>query len=69
LREDGWYELRTREVTSSFSTAPKRPRDGPHPVRDIPSGRFRSIEKQAGIRLSKMDYIAYLHKDRKSILA
>jgi len=48
LRADGWYEGSHKQ----FKHDTKAGRvTVPHPVRDIPIGTLRSIEKQAGIRL------------------
>src|SRR5438034_739519 len=68
LKQDGWYEVAHVGSHKQFKPPVKPGRvTVPHPVRDIPIGTLRSIEKQAGIRLrGLMDYIAYLHKDRKS---
>jgi predicted RNA binding protein YcfA (HicA-like mRNA interferase family) len=52
LREDGWYEVAHEGSHKQFKHATKPGRvTVPHPVRDIPIGTLRSIEKQAGIRL------------------
>jgi predicted RNA binding protein YcfA (HicA-like mRNA interferase family) len=52
LREDGWYEVAHEGSHKQFKHAVKKGRvTVPHPVRDIPIGTLRSIEKQAGIRL------------------
>lgn len=52
LREDGWFEVAQHGSHKQFKHAAKKGRvTVPHPVRDIPFGTLRSIEKQAGIRL------------------
>lgn len=52
LREDGWYEVAHEGSHKQFKHGTKPGRfTVPHPVRDIPIGTLRSIEKQAGIRL------------------
>jgi predicted RNA binding protein YcfA (HicA-like mRNA interferase family) len=52
LREDGWYEVAHEGSHKQFKHGTKAGRvTVPHPVRDIPIGTLRSIEKQAGIRL------------------
>jgi predicted RNA binding protein YcfA (HicA-like mRNA interferase family) len=52
LREDGWYEVAHEASHKQFKHTTKEGRvTVPHPVRDIPIGTLRSIEKQAGIRL------------------
>jgi predicted RNA binding protein YcfA (HicA-like mRNA interferase family) len=52
LRDDGWYEVTQKGSHKQFkhSTKPGRV-TVPHPVRDIPIGTLRSIEKQANIKL------------------
>jgi predicted RNA binding protein YcfA (HicA-like mRNA interferase family) len=52
LREDGWYEVAHQGSHKQFKHGAKQGRvTVPHPVRDIPIGTLRSIEKQASIRL------------------
>jgi len=52
LRADGWYEVAHQGSHKQFKHGTKMGRvTVPHPVRDIPIGTLRSIEKQAGIRL------------------
>lgn len=52
LREDGWFEVAHEGSHKQFKHGTKRGRvTVPHPVRDIPIGTLKSIEKQAGIRL------------------
>jgi predicted RNA binding protein YcfA (HicA-like mRNA interferase family) len=52
LREDGWYEVAQEGSHKQFKHSTKKGRvTVPHPVRDIPIGTLRSIEKQANIRL------------------
>jgi len=51
LKQDGWYEV--AHIGSHKFKHPVKPGrvTVPHPVRDIPIGTLRSIEKQAGIGL------------------
>ncbi len=52
LREDGWYEVAHEGSHKQFKHGTKPGRvTVPHPVRDIPIGTLRSIEKQAESRL------------------
>ena len=52
LREDGWHEVAHEGSHKQFKHSTKKGRvTVPHPVRDIPIGTLRSIEKQADIRL------------------
>ena len=52
LKQDGWYEVAHVGSHKQFKHPVKPGRVTlPHPVRDIPIGTLRSIEKQAGIRL------------------
>jgi predicted RNA binding protein YcfA (HicA-like mRNA interferase family) len=52
LREDGWYEVALEGSHKQFKHGTKKGRvTVPHPVRDIPIGTLRSIEKQANIKL------------------
>ncbi len=52
LRADGWYEVAHAGSHIQFKHSAKPGRvTVPHPVRDIPIGTLRSIEKQANIRL------------------
>ncbi|MGC2890737.1 MAG: type II toxin-antitoxin system HicA family toxin [Candidatus Acidiferrum sp.] len=52
LRGDGWYEVAHEGSHKQFKHSTKKGRvTVPHPVRDIPIGTLRSIEKQANIRL------------------
>jgi len=52
LREDGWYEVAHEGSHKQFKHGTKKGRvTVPHPVRDIPIGTLKSIEKQANIRL------------------
>jgi predicted RNA binding protein YcfA (HicA-like mRNA interferase family) len=51
-RGDGWYEFAHEGSHKQFKHSTKQGRvTVPHPVRDIPIGTLRSIEKQANIRL------------------
>jgi predicted RNA binding protein YcfA (HicA-like mRNA interferase family) len=52
LRQDGWYEVAHEGSHKQFKHATRTGRvTVPHPIRDIPIGTLRSIEKQAGVRL------------------
>jgi predicted RNA binding protein YcfA (HicA-like mRNA interferase family) len=52
LLEDGWYEVDQVGSHKQFRHPIKRGRvTVPYPVRDIPIGTLKSIEKQAGIKL------------------
>ena len=52
LEKGGWYEVNQVGSHKQFKHPVKSGRvTVPHPVRDIPIGTLRSIEKQAGIRL------------------
>jgi predicted RNA binding protein YcfA (HicA-like mRNA interferase family) len=52
LREDGWFEVAHEGSDKQFKHSTKKGRvTVPHPVRDIPIGTLKSVEKQAGIRL------------------
>jgi predicted RNA binding protein YcfA (HicA-like mRNA interferase family) len=52
LREDGWQEVAHKGSHKQFKHGTKKGRvTVPYPVRDIPIGTLRSIEKQASIRL------------------
>jgi predicted RNA binding protein YcfA (HicA-like mRNA interferase family) len=52
LRQDAWYEVAHEGSHKQFKHSTKKGRvTVPHPVRDIPIGTLRSIEKQANIRL------------------
>jgi predicted RNA binding protein YcfA (HicA-like mRNA interferase family) len=52
LRADGWYEVAQQGSHKQFKHSTKKGRlTVPHPVRDIPIGTLRSIEKQANISL------------------
>ena|SRR5271154_5074767 len=53
LRKDGWYEVNQVGSHKQFKHALKQGRvTVPHPSRDIPIGTLRSIEKQAGLKLT-----------------
>lgn len=54
LKEDGWFEVAQTGSHKQFkhSTKPGRV-TVPSPRRDVPIGTLRSIEKQAGIKLSR----------------
>jgi predicted RNA binding protein YcfA (HicA-like mRNA interferase family) len=52
LREDAWFKVAHEGSHKQFKHSAKKGRvTVPHPVRDIPIGTLKSIEKQAGIRL------------------
>lgn len=53
LREDGWFEVNQTGSHKQFKHATKAGRvTVPYPKRDFPVGTLKSIEKQAGIKLS-----------------
>lgn len=53
LERDGWYEVARRGSHAQFKHSTKSGRvTVPHPKRDVPIGTLKSIEKQAGIKLS-----------------
>ena len=53
LRVDGWYEVARRDSHVQLKHATKAGRvTVPHPKKDLPRGTLRSIEKQAGLKLS-----------------
>jgi predicted RNA binding protein YcfA (HicA-like mRNA interferase family) len=53
LKRDGWYEADQAGSHKQFKHPKKKGRvTVPHPKRDIPIGTLKSIEKQAGIKLS-----------------
>jgi predicted RNA binding protein YcfA (HicA-like mRNA interferase family) len=53
LKNDGWYEVRQVGSHKQFKHSTKKGRvTVPFPKRDIPLGTLRSVEKQAGIKLS-----------------
>ena len=50
---DGWYKVAQKGSHIQFKHPVKPGRvTVPHPKKDIPTGTLRSIEKQAGIKLS-----------------
>jgi predicted RNA binding protein YcfA (HicA-like mRNA interferase family) len=52
LRADGWIQVAQKGSHVQFKHPTKLGRvTVPHPKRDIPMGTFRSIEKQAGLKL------------------
>jgi predicted RNA binding protein YcfA (HicA-like mRNA interferase family) len=52
LKQDDWHEVAHVGSRKQFKHPVKPGRvTMPHPVRDVPIGTLRSIEKQAGIRL------------------
>ena len=53
LQKDGWYEVNQVGSHKQFKHAAKKGRvTVPHPSRDIPIGTLKSIEKQAGLKLT-----------------
>jgi predicted RNA binding protein YcfA (HicA-like mRNA interferase family) len=53
LKEDGWYEVKQVGSHKQFKHSTKNGRvTVPYPKRDIPIGTLKSVEKQAGIKLS-----------------
>jgi predicted RNA binding protein YcfA (HicA-like mRNA interferase family) len=55
LKADGWVQVAQKGSHVQFKHPAKPGRvTVPHPRRDIPTGTFRSIEKQAGLKLKKM---------------
>jgi predicted RNA binding protein YcfA (HicA-like mRNA interferase family) len=54
LKRDGWYEVKQVGSHKQFKHSTKKGRvTVPYPKRDIPLGTLRSVERQAGIKLSK----------------
>jgi predicted RNA binding protein YcfA (HicA-like mRNA interferase family) len=52
LKADGWIQVAQKGSHVQFKHPTKRGRlTVPHPKRDVPVGTFRSIEKQAGLKL------------------
>jgi predicted RNA binding protein YcfA (HicA-like mRNA interferase family) len=52
LKADGWVQVAQKGSHVQFKHPTKPGRvTVPHPRRDIPMGTFRSIEKQAGLKL------------------
>ena len=53
LLKNGWFEVAQVGSHKQFKHASKAGRvTVPHPKRDLPVGTLKSIEKQAGIKLS-----------------
>jgi predicted RNA binding protein YcfA (HicA-like mRNA interferase family) len=53
LKRDGWYEVTQVGSHKQFKHPAKKGRvTVPHPKREIPIGTLKSIEKQAGIKLT-----------------
>jgi predicted RNA binding protein YcfA (HicA-like mRNA interferase family) len=53
LRQDGWFEVAQAGRHKQFKHSVKTGRvTVPFPKRDIPKGTLKSIEKQAGLKLS-----------------
>lgn len=54
LKDDGWYEISQVGSHKQFKHPMKKGRvTVPYPKRDIPIGTLKSVEKQAGIKLSR----------------
>lgn len=52
LKEDGWYEVGCEGDHHQFKHPTKKGRvTVTHPVKDIPNGTFKSIVKQAGLKI------------------
>jgi predicted RNA binding protein YcfA (HicA-like mRNA interferase family) len=52
LEDDGWREVAHKGSHVQFKHPTKSGRvTVPHPVRDMPIGTLRSIEKQSGLKL------------------
>lgn len=52
LKQDGWYEVGCIGDHHQFKHPTKKGRVTlTHPVKDIPLGTLKSIEKQAGLKL------------------
>jgi predicted RNA binding protein YcfA (HicA-like mRNA interferase family) len=52
LKADGWVQVAQKGSHVQFKHPIKPGRvTVPHPKRDLPAGTFRSIEKQAGLKL------------------
>ena len=53
IQADGWYKVAQKGSHIQFKHPAKPGRvTVPHPKKDIPIGTLKSIEKQAGIKLS-----------------
>ncbi len=53
LKKDGWYEVKQVGSHKQFKHATKKGRvTVPYPKRDIPLGTLKSVERQAGIKVS-----------------
>lgn len=53
LKRDGWYEVNQVGSPKQFKHRTKKGRvTVPHPSRDLPKGTLKSIEKQAGMKLT-----------------
>jgi len=52
IQDDGWYEVAQVGSHKQFKHAVKPGRvTVPHPKKEVPLGTFKSIEKQAGLKL------------------
>ncbi len=52
LQSDGWLEVAQKGSHKQFKHPTKPGRvTVPHPLKDVPPGTLRSIEKQAGLKL------------------
>lgn len=53
LKADGWYEAAQKGSHKQFKHPTKPGRvTVPHPVKDMPVGTLKSIERQSGVDLS-----------------
>jgi predicted RNA binding protein YcfA (HicA-like mRNA interferase family) len=53
LTQDGWYEVNQVGSHKQFKHSTKKGRvTVPYPKRDIPIGTLKSVERQAGIKLT-----------------
>ena len=53
MKKDAWYEVNQVGSHKQFKHPAKKGRvTVPHPSRDIPIGTLKSIEKQAGLKLT-----------------
>ena len=52
-KKNGWYEVNQVGSHKQFKHSTRKGRvTVPHPKRDIPIGTLKSVERQAGIKLS-----------------
>jgi predicted RNA binding protein YcfA (HicA-like mRNA interferase family) len=53
LLDDGWYEVNVSGSHHHFAHKEKKGKvTVPHPKKDLPIGTLKSIERQAGIKLT-----------------